>query len=246
MKRIKTYIALASAMFLCIQSLQGQELEGEERILLHGIVMDAATQQAMSNVHYIISKTLSGATGEEGKFSMYITRYDTLVFSFIGYSDVTFTLNDTLAGKSFVAGIFMEADTLSVGEVVVLPRMSDLRTEFRNTSVSVSQELINAQNNLEVATYQGLTSEASLGDPATNYEVIKRKQVITAYEKGGIPSDKILGLNIISVLPIAIYLLKNGLPEKPAPPRPHVSDRELDKIIKLYKQSLLEAKRSRE
>ena len=116
--------------------------------------------------------------------------------------------------------------------------MSDLRTEFRNTDIEVPQEIINAQNNIEVATYQGLNSAAALGDPHNNYEMLRRKQVITAFEKGGIPSDKMLGLNVITVLPMAIYLLKNGLPERPEPPAPHVSDRELNKMVELYKKSL--------
>ena len=224
-------------------SVHSQESSTEDQVILHGIVMDAATQAPLPNVHYIIARTFGGASNGEGKFSMYISRHDTVIFSYVGYTDFIFTLADTLTGNSFVAGIFMETDTLSLGEVVVIPRMSDLRTEFRNTRVEESREIVNAQNNLEVATYQALNSEAALGDPATNYELLKRKQIITAYEKGGIPSDRMLGLNVISALPIAIYLLKNGLPERPAAPEPHVSDRELQKMVDTYKQSLREKKK---
>lgn len=219
---------------------KAQESKLNEQILLHGLVMDAATQKPLSNVHYIINSGFGGASTGEGKFSMYINRYDTVVFSYMGYSDFNLNLSDTLVGNSFVAGIFMETDTLAIGEIIILPRMGDLRSEFRNTNVEVSKELVNARNNLEVATYQGLNSEAALGDPGSNYELLRRKQIITANEKGGIPSDQMLGLNVFSAIPAAIYLLRNGLPEKPLPPEPHVSNREINRMIELYRESLLE------
>lgn len=235
----KWSFVLALALLFPAEMINAQETGLSEQILLHGLVMDASTQSPLSNVHYIINNDFGGATTDNGKFSMYINRYDTVVFSYMGYSDFSLTLSDTLVGNSFVAGIFMETDTLAIGEVIVLPRMGDLRTEFRNSEVEVSKELINARNNLEVATYQGLNSEAALGDPGSNYELLRRKQIVTAYEKGGIPSDQILGLNIFSAIPAAIYLLKNGLPEKPIPPDPYVSNREINRMIELYRQSLV-------
>lgn len=242
MRRFKSLIIIIFSLFLFADCLIGQEVEQEEQILLHGVVFDASTQMPIPNVHYVIANLYSGATGAGGKFSMYISRSDTIVFSYIGYSDFLFLLSDTLIGRSFVAGIFLQTDTLSIGEVVVLPRLGDLRSEFRTTKVEVNKEQVNAENNLKVATYQGLNNNAILGDPATNYEMIRRKQVVTAFERGGIPSDQMLGLDFISVIPMAIYLLKNGLPEKPEPPAPHVSDRELDKMIDLYKKKIKSAK----
>lgn len=236
----KYIIILVFILLISGDLINAQESKLNEQILLHGLIMDASTQKPLSNVHYIINDDFGGATTDQGKFSMYINRYDTVVFSYMGYSDFYLKLSDTLVGNSFVAGIFMETDTLAIGEVIVLPRMGDLRSEFRNSDVEVSKELVNARNNLEVATYQGLSSEADLGDPGTNYELLRRKQIITAYEKGGIPSDQILGFSLISAIPAAIYLLKNGIPEKPVPPEPHVSNREINRMIELYRKSLLE------
>ncbi len=242
---LKYVLVLIFSCLLANNTARGQEKDLNEQILLHGLVMDASSQNPLSNVHYIINNLFGGSTTDMGKFSMYINRYDTIVFSYMGYSDFCFTLSDTLVGNSFVAGIFMETDTLSIGEVIVLPRMSDLRTEFRNTEIEISKEIINAKNNLEVATYQGLHSEAALGEPGANYELLRRKQIITANEKGGIPSDKVLGLNLISAIPVAIFLLKNGLPDRPEPPEPHVSDREINRMIDLYKKSLDEKRKKK-
>ena len=169
---------------------------------------------------------------------MFLERLDTIIFSYLGYQNVTFILSDTLSGNKFVAGIFLKSDTLSIGEVIVFPRLGDLRSEFRSTSGQTSQEFVNARHNLEILTYQGLNSTALLGDPQTNYDLLKRRQIINTYEKGSIPSDRMLGLDFISIIPVGIYLLANGLPEKPEPPKPRVSDSEIEKMKRLYRENL--------
>jgi hypothetical protein len=195
--------------------------------------MDAATQLSIPNTHYYINGLSSGSSDTEGKFSLYVYRGDTIRFSFLGYSDVLFH-TDTLPGNSYVAGIFMQGDTIAIGEVLVFPRLGDLRSEFMNTSAEVTPEMQNARNNILISAYQGINSSASLGDPGTNYELIRRKQVFEAYEKGGIPSDKMVQFNLISFIPVSIYLLANGFPEKPEPPKPFVSSSEIERIRKEY------------
>jgi hypothetical protein len=222
-----------------VSALPAQEIVKEKLVLIHGVVFDAVSQAPIMNAHYSINNQVEGATDDEGKFSIYLFRGDTLRFSFLGHRDIIFH-TDTLPGNSYVAGIFMKADTLQIGEVIVMPRMGDLRSEFMNSSGTVSQKMVNAQNNITISTYQGLTNPPELGDPGTNYEFIKQKQAITAYEKGGIPSDRMVGLNLISLIPASIYLLSNGLPVKPAPPAPRVSVAEMEKIKKAYRESLLQ------
>lgn len=228
------FIGMASALF-------AQETAGEKLVLIHGVVLEAVSQAPLMNVHYSINSHVEGATDNEGKFSIYLYRGDTIRFSYLGHSDIIFH-TDTLPASSYVAGIFMKADTMQIGEVIVMPRMGDLRSEFMNSSGTVSQKMVNAQNNITISTYQGLTNPPELGDPGTNYELIKQKQAITAYEKGGIPSDRMLGLNLISIIPVSIYLLSNGLPAKPAPPAPRVSLSEIEKMKKAYRESLLQKK----
>jgi hypothetical protein len=233
-------LLLGISLFLGMFSvLSAQETAGEKLVLIHGVVFDAFSQAPIGNVHFSVNNHVEGATDNEGKFSIYVYRGDTLSFSFLGHRDVLFT-TDTLPGKSYVTGIFMQADTLQIGEVIVMPRMGDLKTEFMNSSGTVSQEMVNAQNNITISAYQGLANPPRLGDPGTNYELLKQKQAIAVYEKGGIPSDRILGLNLISLIPASIYLLTNGLPEKPAPPAPRVTIAEIEKMKKAYRESLLQ------
>jgi len=218
--------------------LAAQEKNTNSLVLIHGIVFDAINQLPISNAHYSINRNSGGVTDNEGKFSLYAYKGDTIRFTFLGYSDLEFP-TDTLPGNSYVAGIFMQADTVQIGEVVVFPRMGNLKSEFMNSKSDVSTEMLNAQNNITISTYQGLNNPPELGDPGINYELIKQKQTIAAYEKGGIPSDRMLGLNIISLIPASIYLLSHGLPVKPAPPQPRVSSAEIEKMKKVYRENLI-------
>ena len=215
-----------------------QESQQQGFKLINGVVMDASAQYPLANAHIILNGNMAGTTDPEGKFSLYMSLSDTVEFSHIGYINFRFILSDTLAGSRFVAGIFMKTDTFSLGEVIVIPRMGDLKAEIMAASNQQSQEMINARNNLTLSTYQGLNSLATLGDPQTNYELLKRKQVIDAYEKGGIPSDKMAGLNIVTIIPAAIYLLVNGLPQRPEPPKPHISSREMEMMKEIYRMNL--------
>jgi len=237
MMSVRFFIITFIIFGFCRQVSVSQETGGLNLILIHGIVMDATSQESIPNTHYYINGLSSGVSDDEGKFSLYVYRGDTIRFTFLGYRDLIYP-TDSLAGNSYVAGIFMKDDTISIGEVLVFPRLGDLRSEFMNSSVEETTEMLNARNNVMISAYQGVNSSATLGDPGTNYDLIRRKQVFDAYEKGGIPSDKMVGLNLISFIPVSIYLLANGFPVKPEPPRPYISSSELERIRKGYAERL--------
>ena len=79
----------------------------------------------------------------------------------------------------------------------------------------------------------GISILNEVADPANNYELLRQKQKFDAYEKGGIPSDKMIGLSPFLLVPAA-YLLIHGLPEKPTPYKPQLTDQEVDEIHKKY------------
>ncbi len=217
---------------------QGQGQDQHNYILVNGVVMDASSTMPLSNAHFVINRGYGGVSDDEGRFSLYLDRGDTVIFSYIGYSDALFTIPDTVAVKRLVAGIFLNEDTLSVGEVVVFPAIADLRTEIMTGDYQLSRDEINAQNNIAISTYQGINSAASLGDPQANYEVLRRKQILDAYEKGGIPSDKMISLNPITFIPGVIYIIAKGLPERPESPMPSIKPSEFQKMKELYRQNM--------
>jgi hypothetical protein len=231
-------------LFLALINLpgSGQSVNPIQRyILFHGIVMDAVSQVPIINPGYRINENLSGTGGADGKFSFYVSRGDTVVFTSMGYRLTTLFVSDSLRVKEYVAGVFMHTDTISIGEVVIVPRPGDLKSEIMKMKPEYNQELSNAKDNISMSVYQGLNNTNTLGDPISNYELIKQKQKIDAYEKGGIPSDRIVGISPLLLLPAA-YLLMNGIPSKPAPPSPRISNKELEQIQKIHNDLIYKKK----
>ena len=203
--------------------------------------MDANTQVPLTGSQIMINRAFSSVSDDDGKFAFYVNRYDTVVFRRLGYKTTILFISDTLTGSEFIAGIYMYADTLSIGEIVIVPRIRNLKSEILYSRSETSTQIENAKYNLEVSAYQAKITTNKLGDPAANYEFLRQRQRNNAYTKGQIPSDRIVGISPFLLLPAA-YLLMNGLPEKPAPPQPHLTDREIDQINKKYLETLKQKK----
>jgi hypothetical protein len=67
--------------------------------------------------------------------------------------------------------------------------------------------------------------------------VLRNQQKSVAYTKGQIPPDRIVGLSPFMLIPAA-YLLINGLPEKPSPLKPQLTEKEVDNIHKKYLEKI--------
>jgi hypothetical protein len=226
------FLILAAGIFVNVLSAQETGTTGSG-ILFQGLVMDAGTQVPLSGSQIIINRSFSSISDNEGKFAFYVFRKDTVIFMRLGYKTETFYVSDTLKGREFIAGIYMQSDTMSIGEVVIVPRLLNIRSELYNPRNETSPQMENAKYNLELSAYQGRITQGKLGDPLSNYELVRQKQRIEAYEKGGIPSDRIAGISPLLLIPAA-YLLMNGFPEKPEAPKPQISRQEIDQLNKKY------------
>ena len=214
---------------------------GEGMILFHGLILDASTEEPLPNSQIFINRIFTSVSDAEGKFAFYVNKKDTVVFSNVGYKKAIMQISDTLKGKQFLAGVFMHSDTINIGEVVIFPRMASLKSDMLRPPAEASRQMENAKYNLSVSSYQGRVNTGSLGDPAMNYEMLRQQQKNDAYSKGQIPSDKIVGLSPLLLIPAA-YLLIHGKPEKPAAVKPVVTDQEANMIISRYLESLKEKK----
>ena len=228
---------LTLILLLSVQLLTCQEKTVEDLILLQGVVMDAERLEPLPNAHYVLNRMFGNVTDEKGEFSVYLGKKDTLRISYVGYQDIVFTTADTLQGDTFTAGFFLYSDTLALGEVIIVPRIPDLSTGILLQSPVVSQEEMNARNNLAASVYQGLNSQQQLGDPSANYELLKRKHMQDAVEKGAIPSDRMVGLNFLTI-PAAIMYYAKGPPDRSKPPRPMISQKEIERMKDLYRKNL--------
>jgi hypothetical protein len=232
--------ALSAILFIlrafCPQSAAAQQAEP---ILFHGVILDAETHQPLTGAHYRVrglssSSTeatgrSSGAADSRGMVSFYARHLDTVTFTCVGYKDYIMPVHDSLRAPEYVAGVYLTSDTLMMAAVVVMPRIGNLRSAIMSQPPATNQELINATNNLRLSAYQGLTSASKLGDPASNYEVLRQQQRYAAYEKGQIPADKMLGINPFTLISL-IYFLAVGPPEVPEPPIPYITAREMENL----------------
>lgn len=239
---MKSAFFLITFSFLIIQSCFCQKKEDSEvRILFHGIVMDASTLSPISNSQILINRAFSSVSSTDGIFAFYVNRKDTILFKHLGYKSTSMFVSDTLAGLEYVAGIYMQTDTLLIGEVVIVPRLTNLKSEMIRPPRRIPSTFENARYNVALSAYQARNTQNRLGDPATNYNLLRQRQKVDAYEKGGVPSDMIAGINPLLLLPAA-YLLLHGYPEKPAPFEQNLTEQELNQIHKKYLESLKQQK----
>lgn len=205
-------------------------------ILFNGIVRDATTLLPLTGAQIAINGSYRSVSDEEGTFSFRVRTNDTVLFSLLGYKSALFHISDTLSGKEFAAGVFMTTDTISIETVIIIPRLSVIVSDIMKAPVSSTPEMENARYNIAVSAYAGKISQGRLGDPASNYNILHQKQRIDAFEKGTIPSDRIVGLSPLMILPAA-YLLLNGLPPGPTPMKTPLTKQEIDRISELYLES---------
>jgi hypothetical protein len=235
---IKSLILLLLAIYLSAGVCYSQKsMEGARPILFRGIVFDASNQSRLPGSSILVNRILSALSAENGAFSFYAGKKDTVVFTMMGYKSATLIVNDTLTAAEFLTGVYLQTDTILIGEVIIVPKLPNLKAEMMNPRVTTDIKTENARSNISIATYQGKTSQGKLGDPAINYEMMRQKQKIDAYERGGIPSDKMVAISPLLLIP-AVYLLIHGVPETPPPPKSQISSKEMDELQKMYQELL--------
>jgi hypothetical protein len=238
---IKRLALLIVILFFSINTCLGQRRAGAGLILFRGVIMDASSQDRLGSSQILINRTRPIISAEDGTFSFYAHKKDTILFSMLGYKSAALIVNDTLSGKEFLTGVYLETDTMVIGEVIIVPKLTNLKAEMKNPKIRTDTELENARSNITTASYLGKTSQPKLGDPANNYDLIRQQQRVAANEKGGIPSDKIVGINPLILFSAAYHLLRRP-PEIPLPPKPQISTKEIEELHALYLESLKKRK----
>ena len=228
------------SVFIIIASMQSgysqQRLPGTKPILFRGVVVDAVSQERLPGSDILVNRKISSISAEDGTFSFYAYKKDTIKFSMLGYKAMSLIVNDSLSGGEFLTGVYLETDTTVLGEVIIVPKIANLRAEMINPKFRNNPALENAVSNITTASYVGMTTPAKLGDPVANYSYLKQKNKMDAFERGGIPSEHILGLSPFLLVPAA-FLLINGVPETPAPPKAQISAKDMNELRKKYLES---------
>jgi hypothetical protein len=233
----KAGLIVCMVLICCSGGLSQIKSPAEVKIVFSGIIRDASTLATLPNSQIRINRIFASVSDEEGGFAIRVNKRDTVVFSLLGYQTTFFLVSDTLVGNEFMAGIYMRSDTLSIGEVIIIPRLVNLRSDILKTPPATTPEMENAKYNMALSAYQGRVAIGKLDDPSTHYSVLQHRQLINAIDKGGIPSGQFMGLNPLLLIPAA-YLLLNGFPEQAPPMKSNLTRQELDQIHKKYLESL--------
>lgn len=206
-----------------------------DHILFRGVVISASSQERLSGSQIFINRLYITSSRSDGTFSFFAFRLDTIIFTMLGYKPESLVVSDTLKAREFLTGVYLKADTIEIGEVIILPRLPNLRADMMNIKKEPDPKLENAMSNISNAAYVGRTTPSNLGDPTFNYNYLRQRQNISAYEKGGIASEKSIALNPFILIPAAYMLLK-GRPEVPTPPEPRITQKDLDDLNKTFMQ----------
>jgi len=233
----RSFLCLFS--ILCILNAGFSQGNGnvEKKILFRGLVKDASTFLPINNPQITINGVNSRISGNNGNFSFYVGKNDIVIFKSLGYKPVIFNVNDTLKGLDFISGVYLSSDTIPISEVIIIPKFTNLRSDILNAKSKTSVDFENARYNVAASAYQAKNSQGSLGNPADNYALLKQQYKVNAFEKGGIPSDRIIGFNPLLIAP-AVYLLIKGVPEEPPPFSPDLTNQEVDLIQQKYLETL--------
>jgi len=235
-------LAAAGQRTVSGQAAAGQQASsGQQLILINGVVIDADTEAALPNVQFMVQGRGGGVTDGSGLFSVFAVMYDTIEFRMVGYKPSVLAIGSTFTASQYLVLIPMVTDTLVIGEVIVIPQLPNLRSVAEGSTVLDSREFGNARDNISISVHQGLTGANKMGDPGINYEMLRKQHQIAAYEKGGIPGDRMVSVSPFMIIP-ALYLLMNGMPEKPSAPVPKMTNRELEQLRKVYRD-LINSKR---
>jgi len=232
---MKRFLIIGSSMFIFVYSgLSQVQDSAESKILFRGLIIDASTFSPVSNSQIMINDAFSSVSGADGSFSFYVNRNDTVIFRSLGYKESVMHISDTLPGREYITGIYLKGDTLAIPEVIILPGYKNLKSEIMNAKTKEPTAMDNARYNVAVSAYQGKYGQNVLGDPLTNYSLINTKQKIDAFEKGGIPSNNMVGFNALLLIPAAAYLFLHGFPENAASYQPQLTDQEVAQVHKKY------------
>lgn len=239
---MKRFLLIVSSIFIFFCTGLSQVKEREDpKILFRGLIIDASTFSPVANSQIMINNAFSSVSGVDGSFSFYVNRNDTVVFRSLGYKESVMHISDTLPGREYITGIYLNSDTLAIPEVIILPHYTNLKSEILNAETREPAAMDNARYNVAVSAYQGKNSTGVLGNPDDNYAALSQKHKIDAFEKGGIPSNNMVGLNALMLIPAA-YLLLHGLPESAATYNPPLSDQEVEQVHRKYLETLKQRK----
>lgn len=202
---------------------------------INGVVLDRDSLLPLFPVHVTLNGDPVNITDTQGRFAVGVKQGDTLRFSYVGYKDFQYILSESLVQKEYLAGIFMARDTITIREVVIIPRFVNLRNQMLSMKPENNPEMENAIRNLQISAYQGLVTISNEMDAEMNQDMVQQRYLQKAFDRGLVPTDQTLP--ITALIPLAYMMIKE-LRGNTSKPEIHITPLDIEKIKQLYlKQS---------
>lgn len=115
------FLLIALLACLLVQKTVAQDLPANI-IVLEGHVLTSDSLLAIPNAH-IISKFNSWGTisNDEGRFIMYVSPYDSILFTSIGFAPLILHIDSTILASPRNYNVLMTKDTVMINEIVIYP-----------------------------------------------------------------------------------------------------------------------------
>lgn len=133
--------------------LFSQDAVDDEFIQFSGIVVTGDSISPVSFTNIVIKNTWRGTVADYyGYFSFVARKYDTIVFSAVGFKKVEFVIPDTISADRYSLIQVMSADTILLPQTVIYPWPSreDFKEHFLTYDVP-DDDYERARKNLESA-----------------------------------------------------------------------------------------------
>ncbi|SER07409.1 carboxypeptidase-like regulatory domain-containing protein [Neolewinella agarilytica] len=159
------YLVLFCVLFFTAAGLRAQQTSlvdqnGEALVQFSGMVLDGTNSQLQPVPYATILITDDGRgtyANLEGFFSIVAHLGDSIVFSALGYDDVTYVIPDTLTEDKYSIVQLMSRNAIDLPETVVFPWPSRDHFKLEFLAMDVSSDLQSrASDNLSVETLEAL------------------------------------------------------------------------------------------
>jgi hypothetical protein len=204
-----------------------------DSIHLSGFVFDAGNKESLVHARILVNQNLAATTDSIGYFDLFISRENTVSFSFLGYKAFNFQATDSMIRGSYVVGIALSPDTINLNAFVVLPQ-----NDFNNLTYAFQQPLpesknyFNANENLRLSTHQALTGQHQYADADANYKLLMTQNNQRVMDKGLVPQTQTLGITAALLIPV--WLAREMKKEGPKTYHIHTYEKLLIKRLLFY------------
>ncbi len=184
---MKRFIVAGAILFLFALMVNGQP---GELVQLSGRITNEQAEP-LPFAHVLIMNNYRGTiTDREGKFSLVVEVYDTVLFSTLGYKRRTIIIPDTLPKPFLTKDIVLQEDTILIAEVEVYPwrNYEEFKEALLNLRLPDDDNERARRNIALIKTQIILYNEPNARE---NYQHVMEQQYRETFSQGMYPSYQI-------------------------------------------------------